>query len=477
MSKKTNNTENYYQTLGLESDCSRGDIETAYRKLAVKWHPDKNKNSKEFANEKFINISKAYQVLSNEDSRKNYDSHGVVTDGETHLIDPYEMFKDMFNTDDNKIPDAIVNLEADIDKLYKGFTTSVTFTRYSPCKKCDSKGTRNGKLADCIACKGRGILIEKTKGGKVGFVFMEKKCDTCEGKGIDPDAKLCKKCEGKKYTKEELECDVDIPPGAYDRYFIRLENEGNYIPIEDRKADNKDKTRTDVIVVIKEDIPPEIPIRRGMFVQELNRVDRSDLLMTVDITFAESLSGIKKEIPFLANEKIGIEIDDIIQNGDIHVIKGMGMPLVPEELEKQITDRDHMKRTHGDLFLMFKVERPQLSKPQQKRLWQIITDTSYPTYDDIENIHQTVSFRSYIDEQKKFIKNPTTNKCKNDDVSDDSDDTEVIDVKEDNHNKKSDNASLSDSLNDEIENVVTDGESENNNRKKSRKKIVRNYNL
>lgn len=427
------NGKNYYEILEIDPKSSKEDIDIAYKKLAMKWHPDKNKNNRQEAEMKFMEISKAYQVLSNEESRKRYDSYGVATTGTGNMIDPYDILKDVFDTEDNNIPNVIVGIEADIDKLYTGFTEIVKFTRFNQCKKCNANGTRDGKPADCNPCKGRGIVIEKTKGGKIGFMMMEKKCDSCDGNGIDPDVKICKKCNGNKYVKEDIECEVDIPPGAYDKYYLKLEDEGNYIPKEDRKTD---KNRTDVIIVVSEK-PSTIPgIRRGMFIQELNRVNRADILMTVDISFAESIMGIKKVIPFLASESISIEIDDVIQHGDIHVIKGKGMPIVPEELEKH---RDK-STTHGDLFIQFKVEKPVLTSQKRKRMWQIITDTSYPQYDDIDNPLQCVSFEEYVDEQKKLIKN-ISRKSSSDDSGTDEDSSER---KNDSDFQSSDMSSASD---------------------------------
>lgn len=409
--------ENYYTLLELDHKCTKSDIDNAYRRLAVRWHPDKNKDNKENAEKKFREISKAYQVLSDDTARSNYDKHGVTTTGNNdNLIDPYEMFKGIFETEDNQIPDVIIKIEADITQLYTGFTETVKFTRFSPCNKCDSTGAQNRKSADCTYCAGRGILLETIEGGKMGFVINEKSCEVCEGRGIDPDVKLCKKCSGVKYIKDEIECEVDVPPGAYDNYYIKLKEEGNYIPLEDRKTDKANKIRTDVIVVIKEKNSSssdkgkgkgkESVFRRGMFIQEINRINLADILMTVNISFGESIVGVKKEIDFLAGEIIGIDIDEIIHNGDIHVIKGMGMPLVPEELEKvkmvtsKITSKSVKPQTRGDLFLHFKVEKPVLSKQKRNRLWQVITDTPYPDEVDIDDIYSTQPLDSYINDHK-----------------------------------------------------------------------------
>lgn len=403
----------YYGILNLKSNCSKEEIDSAYRSLAMKWHPDKNKDNKEEAEKKFRDISKAYQILSNDETRKNFDAHGISTKTE-NLIDPYTIFKDLFNNEDNKIPDVIVKVDATMDKLYKGFTESVNFKRFSPCKKCDCTGTRDKVDGSCPSCKGRGIILETLKGGKMGYMMNEKRCEVCEGKGLDPDIKRCKKCEGNKYIKEDIECDVDVPPGAYDNYFIKLEDEGNYIPKDERTSKS---SRTNVLVVIKEIVPEDTNIRRGMFIKEINRINRADLLLSVNIGFGESLVGIKKEITYFG-EKVGIEIDKVIQNGDIHVVKNMGMHLVPEELEKIKADKSHSGR--GDLFIVFKVERPVLSKQQQKRLWQIVTDTAYPEFDEVDKIHESLEFDKYIGEQLILLKNKKQKKSKDVDSEEES---------------------------------------------------------
>jgi molecular chaperone DnaJ len=391
-------SENYYSILNIDKKSKKEDIESAYRKLAIKWHPDKNKNNKDKAEIKFRDISKAYGTLSDDKLRKHYDEYGIDDSNKNieNLIDPHTMFKDIFNTEDNSIPKIIIRLDATIEQLYTGFTENVKYTRYSPCVKCECTGTHSKECGSCENCKGRGIVLETLKGGKMGYMINEKKCEICEGNGLNPDIKKCKKCDGNKYIKEDIECEVDVPPGAYDDYFIRLENEGNYIPEEDRlKSDNSeiinDKTRTDVEVVIKEisDKNSELNIKRGILIKEIGRFNRADLLININISFEESIIGIKKELKFLSNTSIGIEIDNVIQSGDVYVIENMGMPVVPEEIERVGT-------IAGDLFISFKVDKPVLDNRQRKRLWQVITNTSYPVYNDINDVHKTINLEHYI---------------------------------------------------------------------------------
>jgi molecular chaperone DnaJ len=442
---KPNNKENYYTTLGLDKKCSKSDIDSAYRTLAIRWHPDKNKDNRETAEKRFREISKAYQILSDEQSRKNYDKHGVVDmSGSTdNLIDPFIFFKDVFKTENNDIPDVVVRLEATINELFVGFTRSVTFTRYSPCVKCNCTGTSNKQPDDCKKCTGRGILLETMEGGSMGYMMNEKKCSVCGGCGLNPDAKKCKKCDGNKYIKEDIECEVDVPAGAYDQYYIKLEDEGNYIPTNERKKNgnkSKSKERTDVMVVVGELVPDELQIRRGMFIREINRINKADLIMYVNVSQAEALTGIKKNLDYFG-EKIGIDISEVVQNGDTVVIENMGMPYVPEELSDQRISTD---KKRGDLFLIFRIEKPKLSVQQKKRLWQIITDTPYPVYEPMVNHQQTIGLDQYIEMHK--------NTKKNDRSSDDPDsDSDKSDYQPDNTSEQNDTSDGEKSLSEKSE--------------------------
>jgi len=383
----TDNNINYYSVLGIDPKASKKDIEKAYNKLAVLWHPDKHKTNKDEAVNKFKLITKAYQVLSDDELKEKYDKFGFSDTNGDNIIDPSNMFENMFDNEDNSIPDVLVKIEAEIDRLYTGFTQEIKFERFSPCSKCDSSGTKNKIDGSCNECKGNGMFLETVKGGKMGYLINEKKCNICDGTGIDPDVELCSECKGSKYIKESIGCEIDIPPGAYDNYFIKLENEGNYIPINERKTQ---KSRSDVLFIIRETNNNKSKFKRGMFIKEINRINRADLLIEHEIEFADSIVGIKQEIPYLNNQTIQIEINDVILNNDIYVVEGKGMKYVPEELKSKSAP------LYGDLFIIFKVKRPSLSTTQKNRLWQILTNTSYPKYPSIHSPLKVLSFDDYI---------------------------------------------------------------------------------
>lgn len=406
-------TKNYYEILGIDDDCSFDDIKSAYRKLAIKWHPDKNKNDKATAEIKFKEISKAYQVLSDSDLRKNYDKHGVTSNDVDNLIDPYDMFKHLFEND-NEIPNVIVKIDASIDDLYMGFTKSATYTRYSSCRKCNSTGTYDKSNGSCNTCKGMGMLMETIDGGKMGYMINEKQCNLCEGTGMNPEIKKCKKCEGVKYIKENIECDVNVPPGAYDNYCIKLENEGNYIPYENRLDNNND--RSDVLFIIKDITPKNSHIKRGMYIPELGRINMADILIDIDVSYENALCGLCEEFDYIAGKKISIDTSEIIQNNDIYVIRNYGMKLVPEEQNKT-------SKTYGDLFVRFKVKKPKLDKMKIKRIWQIITGTAYQTKKEIADAHDIIDFQKYVMEEINYSNE--NNDSLHSECSDDSYDSDI----------------------------------------------------
>ena len=362
----------YYSVLEVEKSCTQEEIISSYKKKVLQYHPDKNKDNKELASINFKKIVQAYQILSDPIKRKNYDNK--------NSIDFQEIIDDILNKENDEIPNVIIELEVSINELYTGVIKEIKFSRYSPCNKCDGKGTKSKKNIYCSSCNGKGVFLNTSNGGKLNFILNEEQCNICEGSGLNPDIKKCSSCNGNKYIKEEIICDVDVPIGSYNNYSIKLENEGNYIPDDERKNNNE---RTDVIVIIKE-INNIQNIKRGMYIKELNRINKSDLLIEIPITFEESICGFKKNIELINNNFIGIEFNNIILNGDIYVIKNCGFPIIEKKDE------------FGDLFICFSIIKPNLTIQQRKKIWQILTSTSYQEFDEINNIKNLIPLNTYI---------------------------------------------------------------------------------
>jgi DnaJ-class molecular chaperone len=396
----------YYQILGLAPDCTASQIATAYGQLSRQWHPDKQLATDDLthAEKMFTQITKAYQILSDKQARANYDTHRVTVKTD-NLIDPSDIFGHMVESDD-QVPDVIVRITATIDQLYHGFTREVEFERYSPCERCvasgcENQGDDNTVTIKCAGCGGRGACLETVEGGRMGYMINEKKCLVCDGTGIDPEATKCEQCEGARYARESIVCEVDVPAGAYDMYSIRLENEGNYIPDDERKANGA--TRSDVVCVVSEtnDMPDGSPcISRGMYIKELGRMNRADLLMRLDVSFADSIMGYNQLVRFLGQSMIHIHIDQPIQNNQIFVIRGKGMRLVPEEAIRS-------SHAYGDLFVVFRVEKPTMTRAQRNRIRQILTNTPYQCEPDqsdrnegdaVHRVEHAIEYEVYVAE-------------------------------------------------------------------------------
>ena len=344
-----------YKILGVGKDADQTQIRMAYRRETLRWHPDRNLDNKGEADEKFKKIARAYSVLSESSSRMHYDKYGETDEN----VDPLEIFKQFFEHDDD-IPNIFVKIPVTLEDIYEGVEKTITYDRYSICKKCKGNGTENGKQSNCFECGGTGSHFDTT----------DKKvtnCDMCEGIGIDAGARRCKRCCGIKYAKEKVSVDIVVPKNAYDGYYVIVENEGNYIPKEDQEK--YDKQRSDVFLIIDEK-EHEI-FDRGVVVND--RVGLQHLMTRKKISFEDGLFGTKLTVHTLGGEK-HIRIPEQIRHGDVFIIKGGGLE-------------------GGDLYVKFEVGRHHLSKTKQYHMWKNFSDKPFPNinhYSGVERCESSV---------------------------------------------------------------------------------------
>lgn len=364
---------NYYDILEIPKTADENEIKTAYRKLAKKWHPDKNLNNTEEATAKFKEISIAYEVLSNPEKKKIYDEGGLdalqESENATGGVDPNEIFKEFLKkmggmggmmddffgreNDTGGIPDLELGLEISLSDAYNGSTIKTEIKRGSLCDKCDGTGAKDKKSdIKCKQCKGMGQILKQVRQGHV-VQMIQMPCNMCRGSGIDKDVEKCKKCDGNSVIEETIEIEVKIPKGSHqniqygDRETrISMQGQGNEIPKEFIKdKGNKKKTRTDLIFVIQ-NVKEHDVFERNFLIRGKNKIDSSDLKITLKITLAESFAGIYKEIQHLDGHYVRIYLNHPIRHGDIFVIKGQGMPVYGKE------------NKFGDLVVYFEVEHP-----------------------------------------------------------------------------------------------------------------------
>lgn len=360
-----------YDILGINKKSSIEEIKKQYKLLALKYHPDRNKNTEE----KFKEITKAYDILGNPDKKKFYDSMGSKLKN-TNIESIFELLNKMFQQENN-IPKVTGIVKMTTQELYHNNIKKVLIKRWEQCEKCNCYGTYDGHRHQCSKCDGHGEIMLGAVLNDDSAKFKTKMCKKCNGSGIDKNVKLCKKCNGSTCIEVDYELDVPIPAGAYDGYVVIIENEGNYIP-KDERLDKKQKTNVEIYI---EEIESEKFIRYFSIEHNDNVInDKANIAFNINISFIESICGFKKNIEHISGETIEIINKNMLLNGDYIVYKNKGMPKINTDNENE--------NTYGDLFIRINIERPELSFGNKMKIWQILQGTSYP---DVIKEQQTES--------------------------------------------------------------------------------------
>lgn len=397
----------YYDILGVSHTASVDEIKKAYKKLAIKWHPDRNNNSLE-SSETFKQIGKAYEILSNPTLREKYDNGD---DEEDEEIDPFAMFAstfgdffkmhgiginnfnidDFIDDSDDVIVDCINYIDATIEDMYNGATIAQQYDRYSECEKCNGFGTKTGKLANCKKCKGSGCIPIS-----MGNTTVQGECPSCNGSCIDKAVAKCTECKGAKFASETVEVDLDIIPGSRDGTKILVKGEGNAVPPEEVKKYGVE--RSDAIFIIKE--KPHDKFKRGLIIPGKTRLDFGDLMVELNLTFEESLIGFNKNIDHPSGKPVKISYDKSCRHGDTLVIEGNGMP------------KEQNPKDKGDLFVKIQVDRPVITSDLKKNLSKVLGYSHTPVksgskYMLLDEYSQKQSEKSVHSNAKKQEKLPT----------------------------------------------------------------------
>lgn len=227
--------KDYYKILGLDRNASEEEIKKNYKKLAVKYHPDKFVNEpedkKKEAEEKFKDISEAYTVLSDPDKKRQYDTGGFdFSSMFRNGWDPFGGFADIFGNRNRRQQKAVprgqdvhIEIRVNMNEIYLGTNKKVKYKRFVRCSECDGAGGEDIKV--CDKCHGTGYITHIQQNG---FMTMQQTvpCDKCHGSGKTVE-KICKKCNGLGLEPSEQEISVDIPKFVNDGHQIRINNGGS----------------------------------------------------------------------------------------------------------------------------------------------------------------------------------------------------------------------------------------------------------
>lgn len=353
----------YYDTLGVSRTATEAELKSAFRKLAMQFHPDKNPGDAA-AEQKFKDINEAYQCLSDGQKRAAYDrfGHAAFENGGgmgggmgdgfgSSMADIFDdLFGDMMgggrrgrSNGRERGSDLRYNLEITLEDAFKGKTATIKVPSLMSCEACTGTGAKAGsKPKACGTCGGAGRVRAQQ-----GFFAIERTCPTCQGRGEMID-NPCDSCRGAGRITKERSLSVNIPPGVEDGTRIRLAGEG--------EAGLRGGPAGDLYIFLSMKAHP--------FFQR----DGADLFCRVPISMVQAALGGEFTVHTVDGSEAKVKIPEGTQSGKQFKLKSKGMPIL-------------RTRDFGDLYIQANVETPQnLTKRQRELLEEFETESSNKTH-------------------------------------------------------------------------------------------------
>ena len=319
----------YYEILGVSKDASKDEIKKAYRKQALKYHPDRNPGDKS-TEEKFKEAAEAYEVLSNDDKKARYDRYGHAGLGSSGngfggqgmtVEDIFSSFGDIFgdafagfggfgssrqSRRVNKGSNLRVKVKLDLSEIASGTEKKIKVNKYAICDACDGTGALNSKsYSTCSTCRGSGHITRVTN-TLLGQMQSTSVCPSCGGEG-KIITKKCQTCYGEGIVEKEEIIKINIPAGVAKGMQMTLGGKGN--------AARRGGVNGDLFVVIDEEEHEEL-IREG-----------NDLIYNLFISIPDAITGTQVEVPTV-DSNVKIKIEAGTQPGRILRLRGKGLPEV-----------------------------------------------------------------------------------------------------------------------------------------------------
>jgi len=330
-----------YDVLGVQSNASIEEITKAYKKLAFKYHPDKNRDNLEEAGKKLQEINQAKEILTNPEKRNMYDQVGMDyvngTVPQQQQVSPEDLFG-MFGGGFPGNPfmnarrqqqkeNIIINKEVTLEEIYNEAVVPVNFDQKHYCPQCKGEGTKDGKSNKCLSCDGNGVVIRIIQQGPM-IQQIQSACNTCHGSGKSKSADdNCTLCNGDCYKIKEVKANIPLKNGLSHSQQIQIPNHGH----------NLKDGKTDLIIIINEK-PHSTFKRKG-----------NDLFIIVELKLFQAIYGFDKIIEHLDNRKLYIshtgktEYDTVIKitSEGMHILNGSG--------------------GKGDLYIKFTIKLPSIN--------------------------------------------------------------------------------------------------------------------
>ena len=372
----------YYEVLRVERSAGKTEIDRAYRKLAIKYHPDQNRDD-ESATEKFKEATEAYEILSDGDKRARYDQHGHAGVEGVHQYNDVEdifeafgdlfgggMFGDLFGGQGRsrsgkrrarRGADIRSNLTLSLEEAARGVEKDIAFRRRVKCEKCEGSGSEPGsKPVTCNTCGGHGQVIQSA-----GILRVQTACPDCRGAG-QTIGNPCGDCRGTGLENKKAELTVTIPAGVDDGMRVRVQGEGEASPDGGPVGDCY------VFISVRD--------------HELFKRDGSHLILQLPISYTQAALGAEIEVPTLGGPET-LTITPGTQNNEVFTLKGQGIV-------------DPRGGRAGDLLVQVFIEVPKKLTSEQDRLLRELAELD----------HESVlpHRKSFMDRLKTFFDTEAT---------------------------------------------------------------------
>ncbi|KAI9566769.1 hypothetical protein HD554DRAFT_2112241 [Boletus coccyginus] len=349
-----------YKALELSKHASEQDIRKAYKRLSRKYHPDKNKDPG--AEEKFVEIAHAYEVLSDPTKRQIYDRHGeeglrAHEGGQQQHANPFDIFSSFFGggftqqQQTRRGPTVMMELEVSLSDMYKGANIDFSMRKHVLCDHCRGSGAASdGDIHTCRGCGGSGVKMSKQQIFPGMFAQTQTTCNECGGRGT-VIVKKCPHCNGNKVVEYVQHHTLDIEPGMPEGHDVLFDSEGDESP---------DWEPGDVILRVRS------KKEEGGW-----RRKESALYWRETIGIDEALLGFKRNITHLDGHVVEIDRAGVTQPGYVQAFEGEGMPLFEQS-------------GHGDLYVEYNVVLPvELSSDMRRKLGEVFYGPGGPKRDEL----------------------------------------------------------------------------------------------
>jgi molecular chaperone DnaJ len=373
----------YYEVLGVDRSASKEKIAEAYRKAALKHHPDRNPGDQE-AVAKFKEAAEAFEVLSNDEKRATYDRYGhagLAGAGAgpreyTDVNDIFSAFSDVFGDSlfgdlfgggrrrggrrVRKGADLRVDVELDLMEVAHGASKTVEFERHQKCSTCGGSGAKSGTRPEvCRYCGGHGQVMQQA-----GIFSLQTTCPACQGRG-STIREACPTCRGSGFIGQKVTRDVRIPAGVDDQTRLRLQGEGEPSPDGGPPGD------VYCFITVKE--------------HPLFQRDAQDLICRIPLSYAQAALGATIDVPTLDGPE-PMEIPAGTQSGEIFRRRGRGLP-IPRH------------RARGDLIVQVYIEVPKKLDAEHRRILRELAE--------LESKQVTPERKSFFAQLKEYFQSGT----------------------------------------------------------------------